>query len=52
MVACQEIKTIGDVEAELTRLRDLMRIVSATATSNERDFYEIRDGLLWLVGPG
>jgi hypothetical protein len=50
MVACQEIKTIGDVEAELTRLRDLMRIVYATATSNERDFYEIRDGLLWLVG--
>ena len=50
MAACQKIETIGDVESELTRLRDLVRIVYASATSKELDLSEIRDGLLWVVG--
>jgi hypothetical protein len=50
MTACQEIKTIGDVEGELTRLRDLVRFIYASAESNDGDFSEVRDGLLWLVG--
>ncbi len=50
MSACQEIKTIGDVHSELTRLRELAKIIYASATSNDRDLSEIRDGLLWVVG--
>jgi hypothetical protein len=50
MAACKEIKTIGDVEGELTQLRALAIIVYASATSTDRDLSEIRDGLLWVVG--
>ena len=50
MAACQEIKTIGNVQDELTRLRDLVRIVYASVTSTDRAFSEIRGGLLWVVG--
>jgi hypothetical protein len=49
MAACKEITTIGDVQSELTRLRDLVRVVYATATSEERHFSEIKSGLLWVV---
>jgi hypothetical protein len=50
MAACKEITTIVDVEDELTRLRDLLRFIHASAESNDGDFSEVRDGLLWLVG--
>ena len=50
MAACEEIKTIGNVQDELTRLRDLVRIVYASVTSTDRAFSEIRGGLLWVVG--
>jgi hypothetical protein len=50
MSACQEIETIGNVQDELTRIRDLMKIIYASATSNDRDLSEIRVGLLWVVG--
>jgi hypothetical protein len=50
MSACKEITTIGNVQDELTRLRELVRIVYASATSNDRDFSEIKEGLLWLIG--
>jgi hypothetical protein len=49
MAACQEIKTIGDVESELTRIRDLVGIIYASATSKDRDFSDIVSGLLWVV---
>jgi len=50
MAACEEIKTIDNVQDELTRLRDLVRIVYASVTSTDRAFSEIRGGLLWVVG--
>jgi hypothetical protein len=49
MAACQEIKTLGDVESELTRVRDLVKISFASATSTDRDFPDIVSGLLWVV---
>ncbi len=49
MAACQEISHIGDVGSELTRLRELMRIVYAAVTSNDRDLSEIKEGLVWVV---
>ena len=49
MAACQEIETIGDVESELTRIPDLVGIIYASATSNDRDFSDIASGLLWVV---
>ncbi len=49
MAACKEIETIGNVEDELTRLRDLLSIVYASVTSAERDFSEIKTGVLWMV---
>ncbi len=49
MASCQEIKTHGDVESELARVRDLARVIFASATSNDRDFSEIVSGLLWVV---
>ena len=40
--ACQEIKNIGDVESELTRVLDLVKIIFASgATSNDREFSDI-----------
>ncbi len=47
--ACQEIKNIGDVESELTRVLDLVKIIFASATSNDREFSDIVSGLLWMV---
>jgi hypothetical protein len=49
MAACPEIKTLGDVESELTRVRDLVKIIFASATSNDRAFPDIISGLLWVV---
>jgi hypothetical protein len=50
MSACQKINDIGDAQDELTRLLGLLSIVYASATSQDRDLSEIRDGLLWVVG--
>ncbi len=49
MAVCQEIKGIGDVESELTRLRDLLEVVYASITSDDRTFDEIKSGVLWMV---
>jgi hypothetical protein len=49
MAACPEIKTLGDVESELTRVRDLVKIIFASATSNDRAFSDIVSGLLWVA---
>jgi hypothetical protein len=49
MAACPEIKDLGDVDSELNRLRDLVRIIYASVTSNERSFGDIQSGLLWMI---
>jgi hypothetical protein len=49
MAACQEIKTIDNVQDELNRVRDLVRIIYASVTSRDCGFSEIESGLLWVV---
>jgi hypothetical protein len=48
MAACKEIEDIGDVQDELNRIRDLVKLVYAAANSKVA-FSEFRNGLQWLV---
>jgi hypothetical protein len=49
MAAWNEITTIGNVEDELTRLRDLVKIVYSIVDSRDCNFSDIRAGLQWMV---
>jgi hypothetical protein len=50
MSACQEIENIGNVQDELTRIRDLMKLIYAIAGSKDRTLSDISNGLQWVVG--
>jgi hypothetical protein len=50
MSACQEIEDMGNVQDELTRIRDLMKLIYAIAGSKDRTLSDISNGLQWVVG--
>jgi hypothetical protein len=50
MSACQEIENIGNVQDELTRILDLMKLIYAIAGSKDRTLSDISNGLQWVVG--
>jgi hypothetical protein len=50
MAACKEIEDMGNVQDELSRIRDLMKLIYAIAGSKDRTLSDISNGLQWVVG--